>query len=78
MIDTIGLVANIITVLTIYLHTRKKWYGPVSGVIAELVWLYYAYLLGAWPIGISTVVMGVIYMFAVPKWYRERHSSTIN
>lgn len=72
MINLIGLLANVVTGLTIFLSARKRWYAPISGLVAEAVWLYYAYLLKAWPIGIAAVVMGGIYVTAIPKWYRER------
>jgi len=72
MIDFIGYIANAATWITLILSAKKIWCGPICGLVAEVIWLYYAYLLNAWPIGISAVVMGVVYAIAIPKWYRER------
>lgn len=62
------------------LIARKIWYAPIYCVCQEGFWIILFGLIqsGTWPLILLSLTDAAIYIWAVPKWRRERKISLDN
>ena len=78
--EQIGIVLQITTVSTFLFTSRKVWWPPIAGLLNQGICIAYA-LTG--PAETRTLLPSIgmfslIYMFAIPKWYKERKKGGLN
>ena len=69
-------IAGIILLGSMYLTGKKKWYGWVLSVVGNIIWLYIGLATrmgGLWTISVIMIVIGIINMV---KWYKKRNIIT--
>jgi len=56
-----------------FLFVKKIWFAPPFAAAQESVWIVLWLLQsGTWPLIVLSLADAAIYIYAIPKWYRER------
>jgi len=62
----------ILTLIERELTARRLWWAPIAGLLIQLPWLAFSIWQELWGIAALSVILGVIYARAIPKWRGER------
>ena len=68
----LGLIASILAIAITVLMTYKIWWAPVFSVFGQIYWIWYEIRIGEYGLILCTVVIGLVHLAAIPRWYRER------
>jgi len=74
MVILFGVVLNVVTCILIFCQLRKIWWSPIIMSVIQRRWICYFLILGvgAYPMIINTVVVLIINICCIKKWYNER------
>ena len=74
MIILFGVFLNILTCILIFCQLRKIWWSPIVMSVIQVPWIWYFLYLGveAYPMIINAVVILIINICCIKKWYDER------
>lgn len=68
----LGLIASVIALIIAYVMSRKLWYAPIIGLLGQVYWAWYVIHIDEYGLLLCTGVLAVIYVIAIPKWYKEK------
>jgi type IV secretory pathway TrbL component len=74
MIQYLGWIISLISIVSMELHIRKRWYGWALSLGNQVLWIIYIVGMGAWgllPLWAAVVIQAIRGML---KWYEEEHN----
>ena len=67
------IIASILAIVSVYKYGNKCTTAPCFGMLAQIYWTYFCYILGMYGLLILCVVMFAIHVRNYFKWKREKN-----
>lgn len=60
-------------------YSFRRWWAPIYGLLLQALWIIYGVALGKEGLGmwIIAVLVGILYIYNIPRWYKHRKKSEV-